>query len=245
MAYLSRIDLNPLRRGAQNLILNPQAMHAAVLGGLPPGVNGRVLWREDRSASTGGAPRSSVIVLTPEEPDWSHLVEQAGWGTAQGAPLIRDLQPLLDLVVTGRRFGFRLRANPTESTKTPATPTAIQRGRQDRGERRGVRVAHRTAGHQLDWFLKRTTTNEAAWGFTVQQEPLPEVQLVERDVLRFRKGRDVSHNVTLARATFEGVLTVTDSQRLRGLLLAGIGRGKAYGCGLLTLAPEKADVVVG
>ena len=42
--------------------------------------------------------------------------------------------------------------------------------------------------------------------------------------------------MTLGVATFEGVLEVTDPDALRRALTHGIGRGKAYGCGLMTLA---------
>jgi CRISPR system Cascade subunit CasE len=43
--------------------------------------------------------------------------------------------------------------------------------------------------------------------------------------------------VTLTRATFEGQLVVADPHALRKTLTAGLGSAKAYGCGLLTLAP--------
>jgi CRISPR system Cascade subunit CasE len=38
-------------------------------------------------------------------------------------------------------------------------------------------------------------------------------------------------------ATYDGILTVTDPALLRRALCHGVGRAKAYGCGLLTLAP--------
>ena len=41
--------------------------------------------------------------------------------------------------------------------------------------------------------------------------------------------------VTLRQAQFDGTLTVTDVESLQGALINGIGRGKGYGCGLLTL----------
>jgi len=56
---------------------------------------------------------------------------------------------------------------------------------------------------------------------------------VERSVAEFKRG---SSRVTLALATFEGVLEVTDPDALRHGLVHGVGRGKAYGCGLLTLS---------
>lgn len=36
--------------------------------------------------------------------------------------------------------------------------------------------------------------------------------------------------------TFEGVLTITEAELFRKALIDGIGRAKAYGCGLMTLA---------
>jgi CRISPR system Cascade subunit CasE len=43
--------------------------------------------------------------------------------------------------------------------------------------------------------------------------------------------------VELGVAVFEGALTVTDAGRFVAALSQGIGRAKAYGCGLLTVAP--------
>ena len=56
---------------------------------------------------------------------------------------------------------------------------------------------------------------------------------VERSTAEFRRGGE---RVTLALATFQGVLEVTEPEALRRHLVHGIGRGKAYGCGLMTLA---------
>ncbi|NNM46437.1 type I-E CRISPR-associated protein Cas6/Cse3/CasE [Knoellia koreensis] len=246
MPYLSKIQLNPLRQGTQRLLANPQRTHAAVLGGMPPGSSGRVLWRDEvTKGEVAGPARPELLVLTPQMPDWSHLVEQAGWATPEGAPLVRSLDPLLDLVVDGREFGFRVRANPTTSVAKPQSPTAAQRKALDDGlRRRGIRVAHRTAGHQLEWFLARTREDDTAWGFAVLgDEDHPHVSLVAREHISFSKGRETRHKVTLDRATFEGRLIVTDADRLREVLVGGLGRGKAYGCGLLTLAPVNGHVV--
>ena len=35
--------------------------------------------------------------------------------------------------------------------------------------------------------------------------------------------------------TYEGVLQVTDAERFRAMLCQGMGRGKAYGLGLMTV----------
>ena len=41
--------------------------------------------------------------------------------------------------------------------------------------------------------------------------------------------------MTLLAVTYEGVLQVTDPEAFRNLLCQGMGRGKAYGLGLLTV----------
>ena len=41
--------------------------------------------------------------------------------------------------------------------------------------------------------------------------------------------------VSLLAVTFTGILTVTDKMRFRKTLMEGIGRGKAFGMGLLTV----------
>jgi CRISPR system Cascade subunit CasE len=57
-------------------------------------------------------------------------------------------------------------------------------------------------------------------------------------VLRFPRTTDTGprRDVHLRTATYDGLLDVTDPDALRRTLTGGIGHGKAYGCGLLTLA---------
>ena len=45
--------------------------------------------------------------------------------------------------------------------------------------------------------------------------------------------------VSLLAVTYEGVLQVTDADLFRQTLTRGIGRGKAYGQGLLTVLPRR------
>ena len=40
-------------------------------------------------------------------------------------------------------------------------------------------------------------------------------------------------------ASYEGILTITDLEKFKTALIHGIGKKKAYGCGFLTIIPEK------
>ncbi|MGW0592740.1 type I-E CRISPR-associated protein Cas6/Cse3/CasE [Streptosporangium sp. NPDC002607] len=49
--------------------------------------------------------------------------------------------------------------------------------------------------------------------------------------------RGTSGRINHACTRFDGTATVTDAKSLREAMLSGIGRGKSYGCGLLSIAP--------
>lgn len=252
MPYLSRIWINPLRRDAQRLLRNPQAMRAAVLGGIPTQpVDERVLWRVD----TDEPRRPSLLVLTQSKPSWEHLVEQAGWPSAdQPQAHVRDYRPLLAQIAPERVFAFRLTANPAQSTKAPDKLTAAQEKTREREPRRSVVVGHRTVAHQLQWLLDRA----ASWGVRLPaartdtpvidadggdspagDDPAaapPDVRVIARQRVSF--ARKDGGQVTFQQVTYEGHLVVEDPERLEQVLLSGVGKAKAYGCGLLTLAPS-------
>lgn len=232
--FLSEVSINPLRSGGRDLIASPQRIHAAVEGCLPPQHRGagRLLWRLEREPH-----QARLLIQSPDRPTLDHLVEQAGWrDTPAGAPRVADLAPLLGQLAKGRQFAFRTVLNPVSSVRSEAAllqPTSTQRVTLEKG--RSVRVAERTAQHQLDWFLARAWT-EPRWGFRVAErnDGVPATDLVGRESLSFRRG---DSRVSLSTATFEGILVVEDPEILRARIVEGIGKGRAYGCGLLTLAP--------
>ena len=241
MPYLSRIWLNPLRPGAQRMLRNPQVLHAAVLGGLSKQpVEERVLWRLELDTPH----RAGLLVLTQSAPSWEHLVEQAGWpGADEPQALVKPYEPLLNRIVRGREFVFRLRANPVTATRTPAKPSASQRRRIEASDRpRGARVPHRTVAHQLGWFGERAEK----WGFGIPDttDGRPDVRLSGRDRMVFTKsgsGNAGGRQIVIQTATFEGRLRVEDPGTALASLLGGVGPARAYGCGLITLSPLRTS----
>jgi CRISPR system Cascade subunit CasE len=235
MTYLSRIWLNPLRSGTQPLLRNAQATHAAVLGGLArQPVTERVLWRLE----TTQAHRAELLVLTESTPSWEHLVEHYGWPHADDPQaLVRDYQPLLDHVHAGREFRLRMRANPVTALRKPASPSPQQAERLTAERPRGARIPQRTAGQQTTWFTERLLR----WGFEplIDTNGYPAVALIARDRVSFRKKAGAGGApVTLSTATFDAAVRVTDPEVARHSLVHGVGHARAYGCGLITLAPR-------
>ncbi|HGY1050669.1 type I-E CRISPR-associated protein Cas6/Cse3/CasE [Aeromonas media] len=79
------------------------------------------------------------------------------------------------------------------------------------------------------WFTERAPAN---WGFSV--DPL-RLQVDDIRMQQF-KGK-AEHSVTLQQATLSGYLTVTDPERFQLSVASGLGRSRAFGCGLLQVVP--------
>ncbi|MBB1255658.1 type I-E CRISPR-associated protein Cas6/Cse3/CasE [Streptomyces alkaliterrae] len=244
--HLTRFRLNTARTGARRLLESPQRLHAAVQFGFPevlaghgaddtPADQPRALWRLDHISRA----EAHLYVVSQSEPDLTHLVEQAGWphrAATTGEPgwQTHHYRPFLNRLAKGDTFAFRLTANPVHSVRRHAgEPTK--------------RTAHVTPRHQLGWLTKR---QEAAGFRLLSRENPPatgrpedgyEVVVHNRRDLSFTKSAPPvgkrAAPVTLVTVTFDGRLEVTDPEALRRTLTLGLGKAKAYGCGLMTLAP--------
>ena len=91
---------------------------------------------------------------------------------------------------------------------------------------RGAVLAHCTTQHQKQWLLDRA----AKHGFALTEDSFIVTQVQWQHFAK-RGTRPVS----LLSVTYEGVLQVTDAEAFRAVLCQGMGRGKAYGQGLLTV----------
>lgn len=216
--FFSHFQFNPARRGAQRLLSSPHALHAAVLSGFPdpsPTENGRVLWRLDNRAKV-----AKLFIVSPSQPDLTHLAEQGGWPTLPETWGSTPYERLLDRLEKGQTYRFRLTANPVHNQR---------RADGQRGKPRG----HVTVSQQEKWLLDRQERH----GFVVaESEGAHDLVVSDRKLLVFHRRET---KVTLRTVSYEGTLTVTDRDDFIAALCMGIGRAKGYGCGLLTIAPVR------
>ena len=248
--FLTKIDLDPARRLARKYLGSPQVMHAVVLkatGGDDGDGPGRVLWRADR-----GPTMTTLYLLSPSEPDCTQLVAEAG--AAGTRSLTLDYSPFLATLDAGQVWAFRLTANP--SYAAPRGP-----------EVRGKRYGHVTVEQQRQWLIERTPrygfelvpvpgtkaaeADDAASGTAATTSADVSAVAASASVVVVRRerpvfgrrnpDRDRRDRVTINRTVYEGMARVTDPDALRRALVAGIGRSKAYGCGLMTLARVRRD----
>ncbi|WP_375001934.1 type I-E CRISPR-associated protein Cas6/Cse3/CasE [Aeromicrobium sp. CTD01-1L150] len=216
--YMTKMALNAGRPGTTRLLSSPQRMHAAVLHGFPPTDAGRVLWRVDARERHD----VSLFVVSTEHPDMTSLVEQAGWPARPDATWeAKAYGPFLDRLAAGQRWAFRLRANPV-----------IRRRENDR-----TQTIPLLPKDQLAWLTGRAESLGVAFPHGTDDRPNIEITEQGRHVFDRRSAaQGHGRRVTIAHARYDGVLEVSDPARLQKALIQGVGRAKAYGCGLLTLA---------
>ena len=150
-------------------------------------------------------------------PDLSAAAEQFGRLGGDAAWECKPYEPFLARLAEGDRCRFRLAANPTRSCKS------------DGEDSRGTVRAHTTPEHQAAWLVRKCDV----CGFSLAPE---EFSSVSSRWLRFRKGGRTGQTASMLEAVFEGILTITDAEAFRRTLTEGIGRGKAFGMGLMTVA---------
>lgn len=249
--YFTQFPINMTRRESRKLLASPYLMHAAVAGSFPPseaagqGDEGRVLWRVDRMG--GGGAR--LYIVSPGKPSLTGLDEQIGWPDCERQWGTRDYDAFLSRISAGQVYSFRLVANPSLNRSTRGGTTDIQ-GKNGSSKR----VGHLTALQQAAWLIGKQayegTVAEAPTlfdnerdtraqrnGFEVLADEAGVPRLVVSNSVKASFAKGVSgKRITLARAQYDGVLRVTDADALRHALTCGIGHGKAFGCGLLTLA---------
>jgi CRISPR system Cascade subunit CasE len=116
-------------------------------------------------------------------------------------------------------FQFSLLANPTKKVRVEA----------ENGNRRknGRRVALVTREERLAWLERKASES----GFRIDPD---KVRTVPRGREYFHKP---GHRGTLSAVDFRGTLEVTDHDKFRDAFRRGIGSAKAFGFGMLVIAP--------
>ncbi|ACU36587.1 type I-E CRISPR-associated protein Cas6/Cse3/CasE [Actinosynnema pretiosum subsp. pretiosum] len=222
--FLTKLTVDVRSREFRRDLANLHEMHRTVMSGYPRVEDGSparqthgVLWRLD---ATPAGYTQYVQSLT--RPDWTGLPETLLTSPAE----VRSLDPLLDAIEPGRVLAFRLLANATKDS-VPAEPGG-----------RGLRVAHRTPEAQVSWLARKGQRH----GFALRDRPdgVPDVTLWSAPRMTGRK--KAGRPITVDAVRFDGHLVVTDADELREAVGSGIGRAKAYGCGMLSLARARIDL---
>ncbi|MER7003889.1 type I-E CRISPR-associated protein Cas6/Cse3/CasE [Dactylosporangium sp. NPDC000555] len=231
--YLSKLLINVYSREFRRDYADIRQMHRTVMSGYPNLPNDTparqsqaVLWRLD-SMHRGFVQ----YVQSLGKPDWGRL---PGDYLAEPAQ-VRSLQPVLDAIAPGRRFAFRLVGNPVRTIAYPTGRAPVEPGKRTHG----IKVALRDPQEQLEWLIRKGEQH----GFVIPTAASgrPDAAPSPRMTLTGQKRDGDQGPITIEPVRFEGHLIVTDAATFTDALHTGIGRAKAYGCGLISLAsPQRS-----
>ncbi|MFF4041158.1 type I-E CRISPR-associated protein Cas6/Cse3/CasE [Streptomyces sp. NPDC001816] len=226
-ATLTRIRLNRRSKTVRRDLTDTVSLHKTVmllapddLGKHPRHKAGLLYRLEDGTDDTP----PTLLVQSHQPPDLTRLPQD--YGSAETRPL----HPMFQALAPGRAVRYRIIANASAVRRVLADHQPVD-------NKHGRKVVALYGDDALAWWQRRA--HQAGLALTT----------VDSTPARFRRAHKRPHPTTEAGEAnpppsprhaltrFEGLATITDPDQLRHALLTGIGRGKPYGAGLLTLAP--------
>ncbi|MGE0516765.1 MAG: type I-E CRISPR-associated protein Cas6/Cse3/CasE [Hyphomicrobiaceae bacterium] len=161
----------------------------------------------------------SYLIISPTAPHDSHKL----W--------CLESQPYEPALVAGDRLGFILRANPVVTVPRPG----LKRGHRadaimhakSKMERRKTFAAADASAVAVDWLAKRGTAN----GFQVDTSVTSAEGYLQVRVAH----KSGEPPIQFSQIDISGILTVRDPTLLQSILTKGIGKARAFGCGLMLI----------
>lgn len=225
---LTSVFLNAVNREVQRCLVDTHAMHARVMSLFGPAKDGParaslgVLYRSEVVEAEGTV---RLLVQSRAEPNFGNWPDGLLDPRSDAPnPRTTSLAPLLDGLQG--RYRFRLRANTTRKIDTKTRDGGVKSN--------GRRVPLRREEDQLAWLVRRAKQHGFELGTGDDGDVL--VRMLPGGCVFGRRG---TSQVTHEGALFDGVLVVSDAARLRDAIVQGVGPGKSYGFGLLSIAPSR------
>lgn len=222
--WLARVTVDPTSRQARGDLRDASSMHRRMMmfcgrDDIGPGARAEIglLYRVDRDRT------GTHILVQFRAPSLAFRLPP-GYGRVD----VRDLSPLLAGLHAGQQVRYRITANPSER----------------RGSRDGDDVDFFAAGSPPAQKRRRGPVVGLAgvdadrwWHLHAERDCGLTLVSAAATPLGAAVGRDGDTRIRHVLVRFDGVATVRDPDALRGAVLAGVGRAKPYGAGLLSLAP--------
>jgi CRISPR system Cascade subunit CasE len=184
-----------------------------------------------------GCGRAVILVQAAIIPDWDYAFQNAGHLLA-ATPEVKPFDPVFH---QNQRLRFRILANPVRKvSKKSLDFTGKFFDQSWVGKDVPVPIVD-----LAKWLERRA---EPGWSATKNSEQnqfrpgfsLAEITEIQSGYAYVNKGKGRDQPRRLRSARYEGILVVTDRCDFRNTIAKGIGPGKAFGFGLLSVAPEYA-----
>lgn len=224
--YFSRVEVDSKNRQKLSNLSHVGAYHNWVESAFTSerkeevgGRRNRHLWRLEEING-----KQYLLIVSANRPDLDALESYGVVGSAA----TKNYDTFLNHLSNGDSLRFKLVANPTLKKAIP-------------GKKQGRVIPVKPS--ELDiWILNK----QNQFGFEIEKDTSQNYQLEvthKGKKLFYHKKDNGRKQVLLNEVTYEGILKITDLEKFKDALISGIGREKAYGFGLLTVAPIKTGVI--
>ena len=211
IASLTRIQLNPRHPAVRKDLADTVGLHKTVMRLAPQNLGERARERAGVLFRLDEDENGAVLLIqTGDQPDLQQL--PLGYGQTD----TRDLSPMFKALTAGMHVRYRIAANAAKRLRPPAEQEAAGRSH--------GKVVPLHGEEAAAWWRRRS----AEAGLDVHN-----VLATDLRPARARSGAGPRHELT----RFDGTATITDPEALTAAIVTGIGKGKPYGAGLLSLAP--------
>jgi CRISPR system Cascade subunit CasE len=223
--YLTKLSLNPRNSLVRKCLGDCHKLHSLVMQGFP-NVDGEkaevrkkfgVLHRLEVNVKLGII---SLLVQSAFKPVWNFTDDVlSDEGFSQ-----KEIGHIYSILPNETELMFRIRANPTKCVSVKNTDFARFAGK---------RVELRTSEDQIEWLKRKSEQH----GFRLTAVKVnSEVENVATTPNGKVFGNHSKGKLTFNSVIFDGNLKITDAEKFKEALIHGIGQGKAYGFGLLSIA---------
>jgi len=234
--FISRLILNPCNAQVRSELVRPYEIHRTLSKAFRQGVFNKEREKDDAAGvlfRVDEKPCENLITILVQSrlaPDWSFLnyvsdarrqpyllpAERVPDGKPNPATTELDFAKKL---AARQMLAFRLRANPTKRLGKSA------------GDDQGKRVGIYGEKKQLEWLQRKAE----AGGFRILRAMVSQDEKIE-DKPKHESTRPA---LELLSVQFDGILKVENVELACRTVAQGIGSGKGFGFGLLSLAPYR------
>lgn len=207
MHYISQVTIDMKDKNTMEAVRNPYLFHGAIEKAVD------TAGRQEKGRTLWRRDGNRILFVSETRPDLKGMEDQFG-----GAGQTKEYT-LPDHVENGDRMFFRLLANPARTVNITDKKT---------GEIiRRARLVSRTVDDQMSWLQDQAGHG----GFALEDGGVFIVRSFRQSVFRHRDEAPVQ----FLAVQYEGYLAVTDADAFRETIFRGLGREKAFGCGMLSI----------
>ncbi|MEU9446611.1 type I-E CRISPR-associated protein Cas6/Cse3/CasE [Streptomyces sp. NPDC048304] len=208
-AVIARIRLNPYSRAVQRDLRDATQMHRTVMRLAPDNLGDSPRHTAGLLYRVDETTTASTLLIQGSTLDPSRL--PADYGHAD----VKDLTPMFAALRKGLPVRYRIVLNPVKRQRLPLEHKG-QRGR----------IIPLSGPDADQWWIQRAA--DAGLHLHV---------LTPTNLAAARPRSADAPPMRHSLIRYDGTATITDPDALTQAVLTGIGRGKSYGAGLLSLAP--------